>query len=113
MTTQPTPHIGTTLAQRAILRYRLEQRELEAERERLERTAAALQVDALLDRIRECDTSGCAECDDVPEMPDVPPALTARQLIAAGLAWLVAMLASLWLCTEAGMRFLDAIWRLS
>lgn len=44
---------------------------------------------------------------------DVPPALTARQLIAAGLAWLVAMLASLWLCTEAGMRFLDAIWRLS
>jgi hypothetical protein len=49
----PTPHIGTTLAQRAILRYRLEQRELEAERERFERTAAALQVDALLDRVSQ------------------------------------------------------------
>ena len=44
---------------------------------------------------------------------DVPPTLTARQLIAAGLVWLAAMILSLWLCTEAGMRFLDAIWRLA
>jgi len=81
MNPRPTPHIGTTLAQRAILRYRLEQRELEAERERLERTTAALQVDALMDRIREHDASGCAECDDVPE----PAPL-----------WLVAVGSSLW-----------------
>lgn len=58
------PHIGSTLAQRALLRYQLQQRELEAERERLAQTAAALHVDALLDSIRENDACGCAECDD-------------------------------------------------
>lgn len=108
MTTQPTPHIGATLAQRAILRYQMEQRELEAERARFERTTAALQVDALLDRVRQPEPCNFCAPDD-----GVPPAIPARQLIAAGLAWLIAMLASLWLCTEAGMRFLDAIWRLS
>lgn len=85
MTTQPTPHIGATFAQRAILRYRMQQRELDAERERLEKTTAALQVDALMDRIRENDACGCAECDDVPEMPPEPVPL-----------WLVAVGASLW-----------------
>ena len=49
----------------------------------------------------------CAPVDDV------PPAFTARQLFAAGLLWLAAMAFTLWLCTEVGMRFLDAIWRLA
>ena len=83
MNARPTPHIGTTLAQRAILRYRMQQRELEAERERLERTVAALQVDALMDRIRQNDASGCAECED--ETPPPPAPL-----------WLVAVGSSLW-----------------
>ncbi|KZC17044.1 hypothetical protein RHOFW510R12_01380 [Rhodanobacter sp. FW510-R12] len=108
MTTQPTPHIGATLAQRAILRYRLEQRELDAERDRLERTTAALQVDAMLDRVRQPEPANfCAPADDV------PPALTGRQLAAVAALWLAAMLGALWLCTDAGTRFLDAIWRLS
>lgn len=65
MTTQPTPHIGVTLAQRAILRYRMEQREPEDERERLERTTAALQVDALLDRVRQPDPCNfCAPAEE-------------------------------------------------
>lgn len=106
--TQPTPHIGATLAQRAILRYQLEQRELDAERERFDSITAALKVDALRDRARQPEPCNfCAPNDDV------PPALTGQQLIAAGLAWLAAMIFSLWLCTEAGMRFLDAIWRLA
>jgi len=83
MYARPTPHIGATLSQRAILRYRMQQRELDAERERFERTAAALQVDALLDRIRENDASGCAECED--ETPPPPAPL-----------WLVAVGSSLW-----------------
>jgi len=101
MNPRPTPHIGTTLAQRAILRYRLEQRELEAERERLERTTAALQVDALMDRIREHDASGCAECDDVPEPAPldttngIMPATNATVVMRIGrsrsvLAWMMA-----------------------
>jgi hypothetical protein len=101
----PTPHIGSTLAQRAILRYRLEQRELDAERERLERTAAALQVDALLDRVSQPEPCNfCAPVDDVPK------AITGTQLAIAGALWLACMLGSLWLCTSAGMAFLDALW---
>lgn len=101
--TQPTPHIGATLAQRAILRYRLEQRELEAERERLERTTAALQVDALMDRIRESDASGCAECDDV--LPPVSP----------WIFWPVVVGCSLTLTFAAYelAKLLPVIWRLS
>jgi hypothetical protein len=68
MNAHPTPHIGATLAQRRALTYQLQQRELDAERDRLERTTAALQVDALLDRIRENDACGCAECDDEPQV---------------------------------------------
>lgn len=83
MNARLTPHIGQTLKQRAALRYRLQQRELDAERERFERTAAALQVDALMDRIREHDASGCAECDDVDPPPPAP-------------LWLVAVGSSLW-----------------
>ena len=74
-----TPHIGATLAQRALLRYRMQQRELDAERERFEQTTAALQVDAMLDRIRENDASGCAEVED-----ELPP------------LWLLATGATLW-----------------
>ncbi|MGC1550808.1 MAG: hypothetical protein WA777_19980 [Rhodanobacter sp.] len=81
MNARLTSHIGSTLAQRAIARYRMEQRGLDAERERFERTAAALQVDALLARIREHDASGCAECED--EAKPVP-------------LWLLALGATLW-----------------
>lgn len=80
MNTHPTPHIGVTLAQRRALTYQLQQRELEAERDRLERIHAELQVDALLDRIRENDASGCAECDDDELTP----------------LWLMALGATLW-----------------
>ena len=69
MNARSTPHIGATLAQRAILRYRLEQRELEAERERFERTTAALQVDALLDRVSQPDP--CNFC--APAEPEAEP----------------------------------------
>jgi hypothetical protein len=64
MNTLPVPHIGATLAQRAILRYQLQQRELDAERERLERTTAALQVDMLLDRVSQPEpVQMCADVD--------------------------------------------------
>jgi len=61
-----TTHIGSTLAQGAVLRYRMQQRELEAERARFDRTTAALQVDALLDRARQPEPCCfCAEPQDV------------------------------------------------
>jgi hypothetical protein len=66
MSTHPTPPIGATLAQRRALTHQLQQRELDAERDRLEQIDAALHVDALLDSIRENDACGCAECDDEP-----------------------------------------------
>ncbi|MBT2142721.1 MULTISPECIES: hypothetical protein [unclassified Rhodanobacter] len=82
MNARPTPHIGATLAQqRAILLYRMQQRELQAERARFERIRADLQVDALLDRIRQNDAAGCADYEEVP-----PPAPL----------WLVAVGSSLW-----------------
>lgn len=82
MNARPTPHIGATLAQqRAILLYRMQQRELQAERSRFERIRADLQVDALLERIRQNDASGCADYEEVP--PPVP-------------LWLVAVGSSLW-----------------
>lgn len=62
MTARPVPHIGATLTHRATL-YQLQQRELDAERERMKSIDAALQVDALLDRIRQNDASGCAEVE--------------------------------------------------
>ena len=40
----------------------------------------------------------------------VPPPLTHAQLVKIGIAWCVVMGATLWLCTDAGMRFLVAIW---
>lgn len=40
----------------------------------------------------------------------VPAPLTGRQLLAAGAAWLAVMAATCWLCTDAGMAFLAAIW---
>jgi hypothetical protein len=73
------PHIGSTLAQRrALSAYQLQQDALEADRR--ERIDAALQVDALLVRIRENDAAGCAECD-----ADEPTPL-----------WLLALGATLW-----------------
>ena len=39
-----------------------------------------------------------------------PPPLTRRQLLLIGLAWCAVMGATLWLCTDAGMRFLAALW---
>lgn len=47
----------------------------------------------------------CAPDDDAPKR------ITGGQLAIAGALWLVCMLGSLWLCTAAGMAFLDAIWR--
>lgn len=67
MNARPMPHIGATLAQRAILRYQMEQRELEAERARFERTTAALQVDALLDRVRQPEPCNFCAPDEVLE----------------------------------------------
>lgn len=78
MNARPVPHIGATMTHRATL-YQLQQRELDAERERFEQTTAALQVDALLERIRENDASGCAEVED-----ELPP------------LWLLATGATLW-----------------
>lgn len=40
----------------------------------------------------------------------VPAPLTGRQLLAAASAWLAVMAATCWLCTDAGMRFLAALW---
>ena len=79
-----TAHIGSTLAQRAIARYRIGQRELEAERERMERTMAALQVDALLVRIRQPEP--CNFCAPVEEE------LTPLWLLALGGALWTALL---------------------
>lgn len=55
------PHIGSTISQRAMLRhYKLQQRELEAERIAAERT------DALLDSIHEPEPCNfCAPVEDV------------------------------------------------
>lgn len=39
-----------------------------------------------------------------------PAPLTGRQLLLIGLAWCAVMGATLWLCTDAGMRFLVALW---
>lgn len=39
-----------------------------------------------------------------------PPPLTRRQLVLIGLAWCAVMGATCWLCTDAGMRFLAALW---
>lgn len=39
----------------------------------------------------------------------VPPPLTRRQLLLIGLAWCAVMGATLWLCTDAGMAFLAAL----
>lgn len=62
------PHIGSTLKQRALLRYQLLQHELETERR--ERIHAALQVDALLDRVSQPEP--CQFCA-VEEDPAVSP----------------------------------------
>ena len=46
----------------------------------------------------------CAPADEAPKP------LTGRQLAKIAAAWLAAMLFSLWLCTSAGMAFMDALW---
>jgi len=40
----------------------------------------------------------------------VPLPLTRRQLMLIALAWCAVMGATMWLCTDAGMRFLVALW---
>lgn len=70
MNARLTPHIGSTFAQRAILRYKMEQCELEAERARFERIHADLQVDALLGRASQPEAANfCA--DTYEEVPDL------------------------------------------
>jgi hypothetical protein len=39
-----------------------------------------------------------------------PPPLTRRQLVVIGIVWCAVMGATLWLCTDAGMAFLAALW---
>lgn len=76
-----TPHIGQTLHQRALLRLHLE-REHAAELARFEATHAALQVDALLDRVSQPEpVQMCAVEEDEEVVP----------------AWLVMLGAALWL----------------
>jgi hypothetical protein len=59
------PHIGQTLKQRAALRYQLQQDALEADRR--ERIDAALQVDAMLDRVSQPEPCNfCAPVEDAP-----------------------------------------------
>lgn len=94
MNARPTPHIGATLAQRAILLYRMQQRELQAERARFERIRADLQVDALLDRIRQNDASGCADYEEVP-----PPAPLWLVAVGASL-WTLLLIVGLWLMAD-------------
>ena len=45
------------------------ERMLKAHHERIARRAETARADATMARIREHDTSGCAECDDVPAEP--------------------------------------------
>lgn len=59
-----TPHIGQTLKQRSLLRYQLLQHELEVERR--ERIHAALQVDALLDRVSQPEPCNFCAVEEVP-----------------------------------------------
>ncbi|TPG08297.1 hypothetical protein EAH88_11730 [Rhodanobacter glycinis] len=58
------PHIGQTLKQRALLRYQLLQHELEVERR--ERIDAALQVDAMLDRVSQPEPCQFCAVEEVP-----------------------------------------------
>lgn len=72
------------------------------------RLDAELQVDALLARCTQPEPANfCADEDDV------PPAVTARQLLPIVAAWLACMLGALWLCTDEGGRFLATIWGLA
>jgi len=48
-------------------------------------------------------------CNFCAPVDDVRKPITGRQLAAAAV-WLACMLGSLWLCTAAGMAFLDALW---
>jgi hypothetical protein len=43
------------------------ERMLKARHERMEARAATARANATMERIRENDASGCAECDDVPD----------------------------------------------
>jgi hypothetical protein len=62
--------------QHPIQRYRIEQRELEAERERLDRTIAALQVSALLHRAGQPEP-----CSDEDSIEDEPPIFTRGEIV--------------------------------
>ena len=80
-----TPHIGITYTQRnGLRRYRQTQREAD----RIARIQPAERRHGAID----------------------PPPLTRAQLVKIGIAWCVVMGATLWLCTDAGMSFLVALW---
>lgn len=115
-----TPHLAQTLAQRrAIAAYTAAQRGVDAAREaqiELERLLAAKRAaeDARSARYqaRREYAARCAERASFERRHSniTPPPLTRRQLLLIGLAWCAVMGATLWLCTDAGMRFLVALW---
>lgn len=65
---RPVPHIGQTMQQkRALAHYVPMAEEARRERERADQINASLQVDALMDRMREAGTGECAHDD--PTLP--------------------------------------------
>jgi hypothetical protein len=92
------------------------------------RTVSDFRLQRDLDRMREARNQRIAEREEnyrrlpmtEPIQPEpvnfcaepgaAPQPITRNQLIATGVIWLACMLGALWLCTAAGMAFLDAIW---
>jgi len=115
-----TPHPVQTLAQRkAIAAYTSAQRRADAAREaqtELERLLAAKraaeEARAARYQARREYAARCAERASFERRHGAPaPApLTRRQLVKIAIGWLIVMAATCWLCTDAGMQFLAAIW---
>lgn len=115
-----TPHPVQTIRQRrAIAACTAAQREADAAREsqlELERLLAAKRAGeearAARYQARREYAARCAERASFERRHSniTPPPLTRRQLLLIGLAWCAVMGATLWLCTDAGMRFLSALW---
>lgn len=115
-----TQHPVQTLAQRkAIAAYTSAQRGADAAREaqtELERLLAAKRAGENARAARYAAGRECAmrHAERVSferrHGAPVPAPLTGRQLLVAGTAWLAVMAATCWLCTDAGMQFLAAIW---
>ncbi len=111
--------VQTIKQRRAIAAYTAAQRGADAAREsqlELERLLAAKRAaeDARSARYqaRREYAARCAERASFERRHSniTPPPLTRRQLLLIGLAWCAVMGATLWLCTDAGMRFLAALW---